>query len=336
MTIAAHAIGLSKHYGTGSAEVVALDGVDFEVVAGEFTAIMGPSGSGKSTLMHLLAALDSPTSGSVFIGETDVATPKDTPLTELRRDRIGFIFQAFNLVPTLTAKENIVLPLAIAGKKVDQDWFDRIVGVLGLGDRLTHKPAELSGGQQQRVACARALMNRPDIIFGDEPTGNLDSAAAAEILAFLRRSVDEFGQTIVMVTHDALSASYADRQVFLSDGKIIDELRGATQDELLQTMARIYPRHDHAADADPSEEAEETTPATSVVEWKAEEESPRAASPTSPGEGLEDVDGDEAVEHVATHAERAVFRDGGAAPEESGLEDDNEFEQTTPRRAIMS
>lgn len=224
--------------------MVALDGVDFEVTSGEFTAIMGPSGSGKSTLMHLLAALDSPTSGKVFIGDTDVASLKDTPLTELRRERIGFIFQAFNLVPTLNARENIVLPLAIANKKVDQEWFDRIVDVLGLGDRLTHKPSELSGGQQQRVACARALMNRPDIIFGDEPTGNLDSASAAEVLGFLRRSVDEFGQTIVMVTHDALSASYADRQVFLSDGRIIKELRGASQDELLSTMAIIYPRQD--------------------------------------------------------------------------------------------
>lgn len=263
MTIAARATGLVKHYGTGSAQVVALDGIDFEVMAGEFTAIMGPSGSGKSTLMHLLAALDTPTSGSVFLGEIDVASLKDTPLTELRRDRVGFIFQAFNLVPTLTARENIVLPVAIAGRKVDQEWFDRIVDVLGLGDRLTHKPAELSGGQQQRVACARALMNRPDIVFGDEPTGNLDSASAAEILTFLRRSVDEFGQTVVMVTHDALSASYADRQVFLSDGRIIEELRGGTQDGLLRTMARIYPRQDvvegdgkHATPpADPSGDA---------------------------------------------------------------------------------
>lgn len=250
MTIAARATGLTKHYGTGSAEVVALAGIDFEVVGGEFTAIMGPSGSGKSTLMHLLAALDTPTSGSVFIGETDVAALKDTPLTELRRDRIGFIFQAFNLVPTLSAQENIVLPLAIAGRKVDQEWFDQIIDVLGLGDRLTHKPSELSGGQQQRVACARALMNRPDIVFGDEPTGNLDSVSAAEVLSFLRRSVDEFGQTVVMVTHDPLSASYADRQVFLSDGRIIEDIRDATQDELLRTMARLYPRHDDTGASD--------------------------------------------------------------------------------------
>nr|WP_255622458.1 ABC transporter ATP-binding protein [Tessaracoccus sp. OS52] len=237
---------MTKTYGQGTAKVVALDDVDFEVVQGEFTAIMGPSGSGKSTLMHLLAALDTPTSGTVYIGETDVASLKDTPLTELRRDRIGFIFQAFNLVPTLTARENIVLPLAIAGRKVDQDWFDRIIDVLGLADRLTHKPSELSGGQQQRVACARALMNRPDIVFGDEPTGNLDSTSAAEILTFLRRSVDEFGQTVVMVTHDAHAASYADRAVFLSDGRIVEEMRGASQVDLLHAMSRIYPRHDLA------------------------------------------------------------------------------------------
>ncbi|MDO5677209.1 MAG: ABC transporter ATP-binding protein [Propionibacteriaceae bacterium] len=248
MTIAARAEGLTKTYGTGDAVVTALDSVDFEIHAGEFTAIMGPSGSGKSTLMHLMAALDSPTSGDVWIGDTAVGTLADTPLTELRRDRIGFIFQAFNLVPTLSARENIVLPLSIAGKKVDEEWFDRIVEVLGLGDRLTHKPTQLSGGQQQRVACARALMNRPDIVFGDEPTGNLDSAAATEVLGFLRRSVDEFGQTVVMVTHDAHAASYADRIVFLRDGRIIHELRDATQDELLSAMYMLYPRQDLAED----------------------------------------------------------------------------------------
>ncbi len=244
VTIAARATQLTKTYGTGSAKVVALDRVDFEVHQGEFTAIMGPSGSGKSTLMHLLAALDTPTSGTVHIGEIDVAMLKDTPLTRLRRDRIGFIFQSFNLVPTLTAHENITLPLTIAGRRVDQEWFDSIIGVLSLTDRLGHKPAELSGGQQQRVACARALMNRPDIVFGDEPTGNLDSASAAEVLSFLRRSVDEFGQTVVMVTHDAGAASYADRAVFLKDGQIIHEMRHASHDELLGAMARIYPRHD--------------------------------------------------------------------------------------------
>lgn len=256
MTIAARATQLTKTYGTGSAQVVALDAVDFEVHQGEFTAIMGPSGSGKSTLMHLMAALDTPSSGTVHIGEVDVATLKDTPLTRLRRDRIGFIFQSFNLVPTLTARENIVLPVAIAGRKADQEWFDTIIDVLGLADRLGHKPAELSGGQQQRVACARALMNRPDIVFGDEPTGNLDSTSAAEVLGFLRRSVDEFGQTVVMVTHDAGAASYADRAVFLRDGRIIHELRGASHDELLGAMARIYPRHDDEQPHEPDQEPE--------------------------------------------------------------------------------
>ena len=244
MSIAARARGLTKIYGSGSAVVTALDNVDFDIHEGEFTAIMGPSGSGKSTLMHLMAALDTPTAGEVYIGDTAVSTLDDTPLTVLRRDRIGFIFQAFNLVPTLTARENIVLPLRIAGRPVDDEWFERVVGVLGLGDRLTHKPTELSGGQQQRVACARALMNRPDIVFADEPTGNLDSTSAAEVLGFLRRSVDEFGQTVVMVTHDAHAASYADRAVFLSDGRIVHELRGATQEDLLSAMSHIYPRTD--------------------------------------------------------------------------------------------
>lgn len=251
MSIAARAKALTKVYGSGSAGVTALDGVDFEVVQGEFTAIMGPSGSGKSTLMHLMAALDTPTQGEVWIGDTAISTLADTPLTVLRRERIGFIFQAFNLVPTLTARENIVLPLAIAGRPVDQEWFDKVIDTLALGDRLTHKPSELSGGQQQRVACARALMNRPDIVFGDEPTGNLDSTSAAEVLGFLRRSVDEFSQTVVMVTHDAHAASYADRAVFLSDGRIVDELRGASQHDLLDAMARIYPRHDEPTPSAP-------------------------------------------------------------------------------------
>lgn len=242
--VAARAEGLTKIYGSGDTQVVALDDVDFQVYVGQFTAIMGPSGSGKSTLMHLLAALDTPTSGKVFLGQTDVGTLSDTKLTTLRRERVGFIFQSFNLVPTLDARENIVLPLAIAGKRVDEEWFERVVDVLGIGDRLTHKPAELSGGQQQRVACARALMNRPDIVFGDEPTGNLDSTAAAEVLSFLRRSVDEFGQTVVIVTHDANAASYADRAVFLLDGRIVEELQGASQEDLLRATARLYPRPD--------------------------------------------------------------------------------------------
>ncbi|HMR47998.1 MAG TPA: ABC transporter ATP-binding protein [Arachnia sp.] len=285
MTIAARAIGLTKKYGSGSAEVTALDTIDFEVRAGEFTAIMGPSGSGKSTLMHMLAALDSPTDGTVHLGDVNVATLADTPLTELRRERVGFIFQAFNLVPTLTARENIVLPLSIAGKKVDEQWFDRIVDVLGLRDRLTHKPSELSGGQQQRVACARALMNRPQIVFGDEPTGNLDSTSAAEVLSFLRRSVDEFGQTVVIVTHDANAASYADRAVFLSDGKIVAEYDGATQDELLQAMATLYPRHPGPGD---------DRPGGSPAMWRRPE--PAAAAPplaVSPDEFFPDDDTDE-------------------------------------------
>ncbi|MFV0429788.1 MAG: ABC transporter ATP-binding protein [Arachnia sp.] len=269
--MAARALALTKIYGTGDAAVTALDGVDFDVAVAEFTAIMGPSGSGKSTLMHLMAALDSPTSGTVLLGDTDVASLKDTPLTKLRRDRIGFIFQAFNLVPTLTARENIVLPLAIAGRKVDREWFDRVVDVLALGDRLTHKPSQLSGGQQQRVACARALMNRPEIVFGDEPTGNLDSTSAHEVLSFLRRSVDEFGQTVVMVTHDAVAASYADRAVFLSDGRIVEETRNTGREHLLRAMARIYPRHDEPAEAgwttpaaEPDDELQITSPRRAI------------------------------------------------------------------------
>lgn len=242
MAVAARTESLTKLYGTDDAQVVALDAVDFEIYDGQFTAIMGPSGSGKSTLMHHLAGLDTPTSGKVFLGDTDFATLSDSKLTDLRRDRVGFIFQSFNLVPTLTAEENIELPVKIAGKKVDQAWFDQIVDALGIRDRLSHKPSQLSGGQQQRVACARALINRPELVFGDEPTGNLDSTSAAEVLEFLRRSVDEFGQTVVMVTHDANAASYADRAVLLSDGKIVEELYGASQEELLQATARVYPK----------------------------------------------------------------------------------------------
>lgn len=248
MTVAARAVALTKRYGDGDTLVVALDGVDFEVPKGQFTAIMGPSGSGKSTLMHLLAALDTPTSGQVILGETDVAQLDDTALTTFRRDHVGFVFQSFNLVPTLTAQENILLPLKIAGVRPDQQWYDQLVDLLRLDDRLTHKPSELSGGQQQRVACARALITRPDIVFADEPTGNLDSTAVVEVLEFLRHSVDEFGQTVVMVTHDAHAASYADRAVFLSDGRIETEVTGGSQDELLHTMSTLYPR----ADGDPT------------------------------------------------------------------------------------
>ena len=233
---AARAVRLSKVYGEGDTAVSALRGVDVQFEAGRFTAIMGPSGSGKSTLMHCMAGLDSATTGQVFIGDSDLTTMKDKELTRLRRDRMGFVFQAFNLVPTLTAEENITLPLDIAGAKVDRAWFDLVVGTVGLADRLTHRPSELSGGQQQRVACARALVTRPEIVFADEPTGNLDSKSGAEVLGFLRRSVDEFGQTIVMVSHDAHAASYADRVVFLADGELVDELLAPDANEILERM----------------------------------------------------------------------------------------------------
>ncbi len=236
---AARSQDLKKIYGTGETAVHALDGVTVEFAAGEFTAIMGPSGSGKSTLMHCLAGLDSATSGAVLIGDTDLTTLSDKAMTQLRRDRIGFVFQAFNLVPTLTALENITLPLDIAGRKVDTEWLDTVVGRLGLGDRLDHKPGELSGGQQQRVACARALAGRPEIIFGDEPTGNLDSHSSGEVLAILRAAVDEFEQTVVIVTHDPRAAGYADRVVFLSDGRIVDEMREPTADSVLDRMKQF-------------------------------------------------------------------------------------------------
>jgi putative ABC transport system ATP-binding protein len=233
---AARSVGLRKVYGEGDTEVVALRGIDVAFEAGRFTAIMGPSGSGKSTLMHCMAGLDSASAGQVFIGDADLTRMKDNELTRLRRERMGFVFQAFNLVPTLTAEENITLPVDIAGGKVDRAWFDLVVGTVGLADRLTHRPSELSGGQQQRVACARAMVTRPAIIFADEPTGNLDSRSGAEVLGFLRRSVDEFGQTIVMVTHDAHAASYADRVVFLADGALVDELVDPDTNAILDLM----------------------------------------------------------------------------------------------------
>jgi putative ABC transport system ATP-binding protein len=229
----AQAFGLSKIYGEGPAAVVALDDVTVQFGRGQLTAIMGPSGSGKSTLMHCMAALDTPTSGRVMIDGVDITHLKDKALTKLRRDRLGFVFQAYNLVPTLTARENITLPLDIAGAKPDRKWFDTVVDTLGIRDRLTHRPDELSGGQQQRVACARALVSRPALVFADEPTGNLDSRASAEILAFLRTSVDDFGQSIVMVTHDPSAASYADRVVFLADGRIVDEILAPTMQSVL-------------------------------------------------------------------------------------------------------
>jgi putative ABC transport system ATP-binding protein len=232
----AKAIELSKVYGMGEAEVHALNGVTVDFTRGEMTAIMGPSGSGKSTLMHCMAALDRPTSGNVVIDGVEIAGLKDKALTQLRRDRLGFVFQAYNLVPTLTAKENITLPLDIAGRKVDQEWFDTVIDTVGLRDRLGHRPSELSGGQQQRVACARALVSRPAIVFADEPTGNLDSRASAEILTFLQDSVQNFGQSIVIVTHDPVAAGYADRVLFLSDGEIVDEMVAPTADSVLERM----------------------------------------------------------------------------------------------------
>jgi putative ABC transport system ATP-binding protein len=236
---AARTVGLSKIYGEGETRVVALDNLSIDLAAGQFTAIMGPSGSGKSTLMHCAAALDSASSGQVFLGDVELTGLNDKALTLLRRDRIGFIFQSYNLVPTLSARENILLPLAIAGRKPDQDWYDVVIDTVGLRDRLDHRPSELSGGQQQRVACARALVGRPQVIFADEPTGNLDSVSGQEVLEFLRRSVDEFGQTIVMVTHDPAAASHTDRVVFLEDGRIVDELRRPTAELVLERMKML-------------------------------------------------------------------------------------------------
>jgi putative ABC transport system ATP-binding protein len=236
---AAHAVELSKIYGKGDAAVRALDGVSVEFKRGRFTAVMGPSGSGKSTLMHCMAGLDVPTSGHTFIGEQEVGQLDDNGLTQLRRDRIGFVFQSFNLVPTLTAEENIVLPADLAGVEIDREWFDYLVEQLGISDRLSHRPSELSGGQQQRIACARALICRPELIFADEPTGNLDSRSSAELLAFLRASVTEHGQSIVMVTHDPRAAAYADRVAFLADGTLVGELSSPTADTVLERMRTL-------------------------------------------------------------------------------------------------
>jgi putative ABC transport system ATP-binding protein len=234
--IAAHAFEAVKIYGAGETEVRALDGVSVEFPVGEFSAIMGPSGSGKSTLMHCMAGLDTLTSGAAFIGDADLSTLDDRHLTELRRDHVGFVFQAYNLIPTLTASENITLPLAMAGRKGDAGWLDEVIDAVHLRDRLRHRPSELSGGQQQRVAVARALANRPQVIFADEPTGNLDSRSGAEVLDFMRRAVREMNQTIVMVTHDPIAASYAQRVVFLADGRIVDEMEGPTAQLVLDRM----------------------------------------------------------------------------------------------------
>jgi len=232
----AEAVDLVKTYGADDALVTALDHVSVQFERGRMTAIMGPSGSGKSTLMHCMAALDRPTSGRIVIDGVEVAGLKDRALTQLRRDRLGFVFQSFNLVPTLTARENITLPLDIAGTALDQEWFDTVIDTVALRDRLSHRPSQLSGGQQQRVACARAMVSRPAIIFADEPTGNLDSRSSGEILGFLRRSVDDFGQSIVMVTHDAAAAAYADRVLFLADGRIVDELADPDAESVLERM----------------------------------------------------------------------------------------------------
>jgi len=231
--------GLVKTYGKGDATVRALAGVDLDVAPARFTAVMGPSGSGKSTLMHLMAGLDTPTAGSVLVDGVDLARLSDRKLTQLRRDRIGFVFQSFNLVPTLTARENIELPSMLAGRKVDRRWLDRVVRTTGLGDRLRHRPSELSGGQQQRVAVARALAAKPAVVFADEPTGNLDSRSGADVLGFLRDAVDSDGQTIVMVTHDPNAASYADEVVFLADGRVVDLLLAPTTERVLEHMKRI-------------------------------------------------------------------------------------------------
>ena len=236
---AARAVDLHKTYGSGQAAVHALAGINVTIERGRFTAVMGPSGSGKSTLMHCMAGLDRPTSGQAFVGGEDVGGLDDAGLTRLRRDKIGFVFQTFNLVPTLTAAENITLPADLAGAKVDREWLSFLVGKLGIADRLTHRPSELSGGQQQRVACARALINKPDLVFADEPTGNLDSNSSDGVLTFLRQSVTELGQSIVMVTHDPRGAAYADRVVFLADGAVVSELSQPTADSVLERMRTL-------------------------------------------------------------------------------------------------
>jgi putative ABC transport system ATP-binding protein len=238
-TVAARAVDLTKIYGHGDAAVLALDSVSVAFERARFSAIMGPSGSGKSTLLHCMAGLDAPTTGHVYIGDVDLTTLSEKQLTLLRRKKVGFVFQTFNLVPTLTAAENITLPLDIAGDKPDPAWFDTVVDTIGLRDRLSHHPSELSGGQQQRVAGARALLSRPEIVFADEPTGNLDSKASAELLEFLRTAVKEHGQTIVMVTHDAVAASFADRIVFLQDGNIVDEMIEPTTERILDRLKAL-------------------------------------------------------------------------------------------------
>jgi putative ABC transport system ATP-binding protein len=233
------ATDLRRRFGEGAAAVDALDGVTISFERGRFSAIMGPSGSGKSTLLHVLAGLDRPTGGSVKLEDVELTELDDSDLTELRRDKLGFIFQFFNLIPVLTAEENIVLPLSIAGRRPDREWLDRLIATVGLGDRLTHRPSELSGGQQQRVAVARALVSRPAVVFADEPTGNLDSVASEEVLRLLRQAVDEFGQTVVMVTHDPEAASHADRLVVLRDGKVVHDAAAGSADDVIELMKEV-------------------------------------------------------------------------------------------------
>ena len=239
--VSARAVDATKVYGKIEAEteVRALDGINITFEHGVYSAIMGPSGSGKSTLLHCIAGLDTLTSGQVFLGDVELGALSEKELTQLRRDRIGFVFQSYNLIPTLSAIENITLPLALAGRSPDQEWLDQVIDIVGLRSRLNHRPSELSGGQQQRVAVARALASRPEIVFADEPTGNLDSRASGEILGFMKRAVDEFGQTIVMVTHDPIAASYATRVVFLADGRVIDELSDPNPDAILDKMRQL-------------------------------------------------------------------------------------------------
>jgi len=237
--LAARAVEVRKVYGTGDASVEALRGISLDLAAGEWTAIMGPSGSGKSTLLHVMAGLDTPTDGRVYIGDIDLTTLNDKQLTQLRRDRVGFVFQAYNLIPTLTAEENITLPMDIAGRDVDRSWFDQVVDTVGLRDRLRHRPTELSGGQQQRVAGARALVSKPEIVFADEPTGNLDSKTSDEILQLLHEAVESYDQTMVMVTHDAKAATIADRVLFLADGEIVRDLGRADEEQIMETVKEV-------------------------------------------------------------------------------------------------
>ncbi|MGD1221212.1 MULTISPECIES: ABC transporter ATP-binding protein [Streptomyces] len=276
--IAARARGLTKAYGSGETTVLALDSVDVDIARGRFTAVMGPSGSGKSTLMHCLAGLDTVSAGQVWLGGTEITGLKERELTRLRRDRIGFMFQSFNLIPTLNAAENITLPMDIAGQKPDQKWLDQVIDTLGLRARLKHRPAQLSGGQQQRVACARALASRPELIFADEPTGNLDSRAGLEVLGFLREAVDDLGQTVVMVTHDPGAAAHSDLVLFLADGRIVDEMERPSADAVLERMKRfdtIRVTFDGAGDGPGTDAA----PATGSV-----------GPPGEPGDSIESSD----------------------------------------------